>query len=179
MFSWCKSQKPPVELSAKFVPISSQNPDTVPPKRDRNVEKSHARTLPVSATKGRAPGPMLNEEEPITGIPDGSFIPLNFDPPGSEVSTYLFLSFFSIIPSRCVVASGCDLALFCLLEIPNAVHRHQPRVSLVVAVIKPGAVEPLIFLLTMTSQDTTIMSKNTVTSPIITMSSSTSKRLTA
>ncbi len=34
---------------------------------------------------GRAPGPMLTEEEPI--IPDGSVIPLNLDPPGGEVST--------------------------------------------------------------------------------------------
>ena len=42
---------------------------------------------------GQAPGPMLNEE-PI--ILDGSFsILLNLDPPGGEVSTYLFLSLFS------------------------------------------------------------------------------------
>jgi hypothetical protein len=47
------------------------------------------------------------------------------------------------------VASGRDLALLCLLEIPNAVRGRQPRVSLVVAVIGPGAVEPSIFLLTM------------------------------
>jgi hypothetical protein len=45
---------------------------------------------------------MLNEEEPITL--DGSLIPLNLDPPGGEFSTYLSLSlsFFSIIPFRCV-----------------------------------------------------------------------------
>ena len=99
---------------------------------------------------------MLNEEEPI--IPDGSFIPLNLDPPGddraspseSERGQCLSLSlFFSITPSRCVVASGCDLALLCLFEIPNAVRARQPRVSPVVAVIGPSAVEPWIVSLTM------------------------------
>jgi hypothetical protein len=99
---------------------------------------------------------MLNEE-PI--IPDGSFIPLNLDPPGGEVSTYLFLSlFFSITPSRCVVASG-TISRFCLLEIANAqaVRGRHRRALLVVAIIRHCAVERSIFLLTMSvaaSQDT-------------------------
>jgi hypothetical protein len=63
------------------------------------------------------------------------------------VSTYL--SFFSITPFRCVVASGCDFPLLCLLEIPNAVCGRHRRVSLVVAVIGPSPAEPSIFLLTM------------------------------
>ena len=60
--------------------LFSQNPGTVPPKKDRNVEKT--RTCTLSAAKGRAPGPMLTEEEPI--IPDGSFFPLNLNPPGDD-----------------------------------------------------------------------------------------------
>jgi hypothetical protein len=86
----------------------------------------------------------------LSSSTDGNFIPLNLDPPGREVSSYLFLSFFSVPPSRCVVVSGRDLALLCPLEIPNAVRGRQPRVSLVVAVRGPSAVEPWILFLTMT-----------------------------
>ena len=42
-----------------------------------------------------------------------------------------------------------DLEYKSLLEIANAVRGRQPRVSLVVAVIGPRALEPWIFLLTM------------------------------
>jgi hypothetical protein len=81
-----KSQKPSIELSDEFGRVSSRNSTrvvgTVPAttKKDRNVEKTRTRTL--SAVKGRAPGPILNEEEPV--IPDGSFFPLNLDLPSAD-----------------------------------------------------------------------------------------------
>jgi len=53
---------------------------TVPVKKDRNVERTHTRTL--SGVKGRALGAVVNEEEIV--IPDGSFFPLNLDPHGGE-----------------------------------------------------------------------------------------------
>jgi len=56
---------------------------TIPIKKDRNVEKTHTRTL--SGVKGWAPwapGAVVNEEEIV--IPDGSFFPLNLDPHGSK-----------------------------------------------------------------------------------------------
>src|SRR6267142_2105766 len=97
-----KSQKPSIELSDEFGRISSRNSTravgTVPAtaKKDRNVEKTRTRTL--SAVKGRAPGPIHNEDEPV--IPDGSFFPLNLDLPGadpanqseSEPSSYFIIS---------------------------------------------------------------------------------------
>jgi hypothetical protein len=49
----------------------------VPGKKDKHPEKPRTRTL--SAAKGRAPGLVPNEDDPL--IPDGSFFPLNLDPP--------------------------------------------------------------------------------------------------
>jgi Domain of unknown function (DUF1708) len=79
-----RSQKPSTELSDEFGRVSSRNSTrgavTVPVKKDKNVEKTRTRTL--SGVKGRAPGPVVNEEEVV--IPDGSFFPLNLDPHGGE-----------------------------------------------------------------------------------------------
>ena len=81
-----KSQKPSIELSDEFGRVSSRNSTravgTVPAtaKKDRNVEKTRTRTL--SAVKGRAPGPIHNEDEPV--IPDGSFFPLHLDLPSAD-----------------------------------------------------------------------------------------------
>jgi hypothetical protein len=47
-----------------------------PSKKDKNAEKPRIRTL--SAAKGRAPGIVSNDDDPL--IPDGSFFPLNLDP---------------------------------------------------------------------------------------------------
>jgi hypothetical protein len=46
--------------------------------------------------------------------------------------------------------SGHDLPLLCLFKIASTVHGCQPRMSLVVAVLGPSAVEPWIFTLIMT-----------------------------
>lgn len=80
-----KSQKQSTEASDEFGRVSSRTsakggPATIPAKKDKNVEKARTRTL--SAAKGRAPGPILAEEEPI--IPDGSFFPLGLDSPGGD-----------------------------------------------------------------------------------------------
>lgn len=104
-----KSQKTSTELSDEFGRVSSRNSArgavTVPVKKDRNVEKTRTRTL--SGVKGRAPGPVPNEEEIV--IPDGSFFPLNLDPLGGEPASpsdsergpYLHLSSFIIfLPHR-------------------------------------------------------------------------------
>jgi hypothetical protein len=82
-----KSQRPSTEHSDQFGRVSSWNsatvavPATVPAKKDRNVPE---KTRTVSAAKGRA-GPLLSDEEPV--IPDGSFFPLNLDPPGGDPAT--------------------------------------------------------------------------------------------
>ncbi|KAH9987661.1 hypothetical protein BJV74DRAFT_978753 [Russula compacta] len=80
-----KSQRQTTEPLDEFGRVSSRasaraGPATIPAKKDKNVEKTRTRTL--SAAKGRAPGPILPEEELI--IPDGSFFPLNLDPPGGD-----------------------------------------------------------------------------------------------
>jgi hypothetical protein len=95
----------------EFGRVPSRGLDTFPPKKDKHVEKTRTRTL--SAAKGRAPGPLVNEEEPL--IPDGSFFPLNLDPPGggdpashpdSERGSYsLFITGLSL-------AARCNLARF-------------------------------------------------------------------
>jgi hypothetical protein len=84
-----KSQKPSVEFpSDEFGRVSSRGSvarvgaATIPGKKDNKnaLEKTRSRTL--SAAKGRAaPGHhVILEEEPV--IPDGSFFPLNLEPPG-------------------------------------------------------------------------------------------------
>jgi hypothetical protein len=77
-----KAQRQSTDLLDEFGRVPSRaNGTAVPPtKKDKNVEKTRTRTL--SAAKGRAPGPLLHEEDSL--IPDGSFFPLNlnFDLPG-------------------------------------------------------------------------------------------------
>ncbi len=161
LFSRSRTTSSP-HKSQKASRSSARGAGTAPPKKDRNVEKTRTRTL--SAAKGRAPGPMPTEEEPI--IPDGSFFPLNLDPPGddhanpseSERGQYLSLSLFfsryllSPSPSHLPDAlwrPGVISSIKVFWRSPMAVRGRQPRVSLVVAVIRPRAVEPWIFLLTM------------------------------
>jgi len=83
-----KLPKPSTDPSDEFGRVASRGsarvPATVPAaKKERNVEKPRTRTL--SAAKGRAPGLPLNEEEPV--IPDGSFFPLNLDPPSADAAS--------------------------------------------------------------------------------------------
>jgi hypothetical protein len=94
----------------EFGRIPSRGLDTHPGKKDKHVEKTRTRTL--SAAKGRAPGPLVNDEEPV--IPDGSFFPLNLDPPGGDPpghsesergSYFLFITGLSL-------AARCHLARF-------------------------------------------------------------------
>lgn len=59
---------------------SARGTATVPAKKDKIQEKTRIRTL--SSPKTRPPGAVVHEEDPI--IPDGSFFPLNLDPPASE-----------------------------------------------------------------------------------------------
>jgi hypothetical protein len=74
-----KAQRQSTDLLDEFGRVPSRVNGTVPPtKKDKNVEKTRTRTL--SAAKGRAPGPLINDEDTL--IPDGSFFPLNLDPPG-------------------------------------------------------------------------------------------------
>lgn len=74
-----KAQRQSTDLLDEFGRVPSRTNGTVPPpKKDKNVEKARTRTL--SAAKGRAPGPLPNDEDSL--IPDGSFFPLNLDPPG-------------------------------------------------------------------------------------------------
>ncbi|KAI9451905.1 hypothetical protein F5148DRAFT_1237961 [Russula earlei] len=82
-----KSPRPSAEPSDEFGRVSSRgsprgNP-TVSGKKEWHGEKPRTRTL--SAVKGRAPGLVLAEEEPV--IPDGSFFPLNLDPPSGDPSS--------------------------------------------------------------------------------------------
>ena len=82
-----KAQRQSADLLDEFgrVPSRGNGGLTVPAaKKDKNVEKTRTRTL--SAAKGRAPGPLPNDEDSL--IPDGSFFPLNLDlpPPGSGSS---------------------------------------------------------------------------------------------
>jgi hypothetical protein len=102
----------------EFGRVPSRVNDTFPGKKDKNVEKTRTRTL--SAAKGRAPGPPLNEEEPV--IPDGSFFPLNLDPPAGDPAShpdsergsyYLSLSVHpGAFASGLSLAARCDLARF-------------------------------------------------------------------
>jgi hypothetical protein len=94
----------------EFGRVPSRVNETFPGKKDKNVEKTRTRTL--SAAKGRLPGPHLNEEEPV--IPDGSFFPLNLDPPGDPAShsdSERGLSYYlplSVLPRRlCIGAFTC------------------------------------------------------------------------
>ena len=59
---------------------SARGTATVPAKKDKIQEKTRIRTL--STPKTRPPGVVVHEEEQI--IPDGSFFPLNLDPPPSD-----------------------------------------------------------------------------------------------
>ncbi|KAI0271985.1 hypothetical protein BGY98DRAFT_1108804 [Russula aff. rugulosa BPL654] len=72
-----KAQRQSTDLLDEFGRVPSRaNGTAVPPtKKDKNVEKTRTRTL--SAAKGRAPGPLLHEEDSL--IPDGSFFPLNLN----------------------------------------------------------------------------------------------------
>jgi hypothetical protein len=73
-----KAQRQSTDLLDEFGRVPSRANSTVPTKKDKNVEKTHIRT--VSAAKGRAPGPLLNDEDSL--IPNGSFFPFNLDPSG-------------------------------------------------------------------------------------------------
>jgi hypothetical protein len=77
-----RSQKAQSEGSDEFGRVPSRGSPrgtaTGTGKKDKNAEKPRIRTL--SGAKGRAPGLVSNEDEPV--IPDGSFFPLNLDPPG-------------------------------------------------------------------------------------------------
>ncbi|KAH9059688.1 hypothetical protein EDB87DRAFT_1675041 [Lactarius vividus] len=59
---------------------SARGTATVPGKKDKNPEKTRLRTL--SSPKARPPGAVVSEDEPV--IPDGSFFPLNLEPPPSD-----------------------------------------------------------------------------------------------
>jgi hypothetical protein len=102
-----KAQRQSTDHTDEFGRVPSRGNGTVPPRKDKNVEKTRTRTL--SAAKGRAPGPLPHEEEPV--IPDGAFFPLNLDPPGggdpasqseSERGSYPSLS-----KRRCIGAVPC------------------------------------------------------------------------
>jgi hypothetical protein len=73
--------KPQADVSDEFGRVTSRGSArgtaTVPPRKDKNTEKTRIRTL--STPKTRPPGPIIHEDEPV--IPDGSFFPLNLDPP--------------------------------------------------------------------------------------------------
>ncbi|KAN0128116.1 hypothetical protein V8E53_014097 [Lactarius tabidus] len=79
--------KPQNDVSDEFgrVPsrASARGTATVPAKKDKIQEKTRIRTL--SSPKTRPPGPVVHEEEQL--IPDGSFFPLNLDPPASDPAT--------------------------------------------------------------------------------------------
>jgi hypothetical protein len=97
-----KTHRQTTDHTDEFGRVPSRGNDTFPGRKDKNVEKTRTRTL--SAVKGRAPGPPLNEEDPV--IPDGSFFPLNLDPPGDPASpsdsdrgsSYLFFIGSSEVP---------------------------------------------------------------------------------
>lgn len=92
-----KAQRQSTDLLDEFGRVPSRGNGTVPAKKDKNAEKTRTRTL--SAAKGRAPGPLLDDEDAL--IPDGSFFPLNLDPPGgrdlaeSERGSYSLCHFLS------------------------------------------------------------------------------------
>jgi hypothetical protein len=73
-----KTQRQRTDHLEEFGGVPSRVNDTFPGKKDKGVEKTRARTL--SAAKGRAPGPLLDE---APTIPDGSFFFLHLDPPGA------------------------------------------------------------------------------------------------
>lgn len=114
-----KAQRQSADLLDEFGRVPSRSNGTVPAKKDKNVEKTRTRTL--SAAKGRPPGPLPSEED--TFIPDGSFFPLNLDPPGggdpagpseSERGSYYLsiTSFPSAVTSGLSLAARCDLVHF-------------------------------------------------------------------
>jgi hypothetical protein len=113
-----KAQRQSTDLLDEFGRVPSRSNGTVPAKKDKNVEKARTRTL--SAAKGRAPGPLPNDEDSL--IPDGSFFPFNLDPPGggdpghseSESGSYYLsiTSFLSAVTSGLSLAARCDLARF-------------------------------------------------------------------
>jgi hypothetical protein len=120
-----KAQRQSTDILDEFGRVPSRANGTVPARKEKNVEKTRTRTL--SAAKGRAPGPLLNDEEPL--IPDGSFFPLNLDPPGGgdpaghpeseRGSYYLFItSFLSAVASGLSLAARCDIAHFSLWRSP-------------------------------------------------------------
>ena len=80
-----KSLKPHTDSSDEFGRVTSRGSTrgtaTVPARKDKNVEKPRIRTLSTSKGKPPAPIPPV-EDEPV--IPDGSFFPLNLDPPTAD-----------------------------------------------------------------------------------------------
>ncbi|KAH8988261.1 hypothetical protein EDB86DRAFT_3065602 [Lactarius hatsudake] len=82
-----KSLRPQIDSSDEFGRVTSRGSArgtaTVPGKKDKNLEKTRIRTL--SSPKARPPGTIVSEEEPV--IPDGSFFPLNLEPPPSDLAS--------------------------------------------------------------------------------------------
>ncbi|KAH9035224.1 hypothetical protein EDB85DRAFT_2215591 [Lactarius pseudohatsudake] len=82
-----KSLRPQIDSSDEFGRVTSRGSArgtaTVPGKKDKNLEKTRIRTL--SSPKARPPGTVVSEEEPL--IPDGSFFPLNLEPPPSDLAS--------------------------------------------------------------------------------------------
>ncbi|KAH8995933.1 hypothetical protein EDB92DRAFT_1942827 [Lactarius akahatsu] len=82
-----KSLRPQIDSSDEFGRVTSRGSArgtaTVPGKKDKNPEKTRIRTL--SSPKARPPGAVVSEEEPV--IPDGSFFPLNLEPPPSDLAS--------------------------------------------------------------------------------------------
>ncbi|KAH9059462.1 hypothetical protein EDB83DRAFT_2387941 [Lactarius deliciosus] len=82
-----KSLRPQIDSSDEFGRVTSRGSArgtaTVPGKKDKNLEKTRIRTL--SSPKARPPGTVVSEEEPV--IPDGSFFPLNLEPPPSDLAS--------------------------------------------------------------------------------------------
>ena len=120
-----KAQRQSTDLLDEFGRVPSRTNGTVPARKDKNVEKTRTRTL--SAAKGRAPGPLPNDEDTI--IPDGSFFPLNLDPPGGgdpaghseseRGSCYLSInSLQGAATSGLPLAARCDLARFSVWRSP-------------------------------------------------------------
>ena len=107
----------PTDASDEFGRVTSRGSArgtaTVPGKKDKNTEKTRIRTL--STPKTRPPGPIVHEDEPL--IPDGSFFPLNLDPPTSDPASlsdsergvcHISSSFFYKRPRACrPSSSGC------------------------------------------------------------------------
>ena len=108
------SLKPQPDISDEFGRVTSRGSArgtaTVSPRKDKTTEKTRVRTL--STAKTRPPGPILHEDEPV--IPDGSFFPLNLDPPAPDTATlsdsergacYISSSFFHRRPRALILLS--------------------------------------------------------------------------